>query len=496
MSPPPASPPPLRGKIVIGAAWMVATRWSHRLLGLVSTMILARLLMPEDFGLVATVAAVVAIIDGFFDFGFDLALIHDQRAGRPEFDAAWTLRLIKSVCFGALLMLAAPWMADYANAPEIVGISLVMGASIAIKGLENIGTVTFQRELEFDRLFRFRLIPRLMGVVTTIALALTLRSYWAIVIGSFARYAYEVAFSYSMSPYRPRLRLQGIGRLWQFSRWILVTNIARQLFNATDRFILTGLIPKRTLGFYSVGADVASTVTVDLMSPAGSALAPGFAKLQNEPERLRNAFLISTSIFVALITPATIGLWCVAPELTAVILGAQWDGAAPLIGLFAFVWLFYALSENLGRFMTMTGLQAAAAIVGLLRTLLFLGLLFPVFQRGGLEALILMKAALSAIEVVALTGICARRLDLPLHQTPALFWRPALAAGGMAALLMLTPFPADWPALVALAVKVTAGALAYTAGSVLLWQLSGKPFGLESTVIGIIRKRCGAANAA
>ncbi|MBT0960583.1 oligosaccharide flippase family protein [Denitromonas iodatirespirans] len=475
---------------------MIATRWSHRLLGLVSTMILARLLMPEDFGLVATVAAVVSIIDGFFDFGFDLALIHNQRAGRPEFDAAWTLRLIKSLIFGGLLMVASPWMADYANAPEVIGISLIMGASLAIKGLENIGTVTFHRELEFDRLFRFRMYPRLMGVATTIALAVTLRSYWAIVLGAFARYTYEVAFSYGMSPYRPRFRLQGIGQLWQFSRWILVTNIARQLFNAADRFVLTGLISKRELGFYSVGVDVAGTVTVDLMSPAGSALTPGFAKLQNEPDRLRNAFVISTSIFVALITPASVGLWCVAPELTAVILGAQWTEAAPLIGLFAFFWLFFAIAENLGRFMTMTGLQASAARIGLVRTLVFLALLYPAFQFGGLSALILMKTALSAVEAAVLTGVCTRHLRLPAHHIFAFLWRPALAAGAMAALLTHIPFPADLPTLGALALKAVIGALIYAGSSMLLWQLGGKPSGLESTVLGIIRKRCGAAGAA
>lgn len=491
-----SAPPPLRGKIVIGAAWMVATRWSHRMLGLVSTMILARVLMPEDFGLVATVAAVVSIIDGFFDFGFDLALIHDQRAGRPEFDAAWTLRLIKSLIFAGALLAAAPWMADYADAPEVIGICLVTSLSLAIKGLENIGTVTFQRELEFNRLFRFRMYPRLLGVITTIVLAFTLRSYWAIVLGAFSRYTYEVVFSYGMSAYRPRLRLQGIGQLWQFSRWILVANIARQLFNAADRFILTGLVPKRDLGFYSVGVDVAGTVTVDLMSPAGSALTPGFAKLQNEPDRLRNAFLISTSIFVALITPASVGLWCVAPELTAVILGAQWTEAAPLISLFAFFWLFFAISENLGRFMSMTGLQASTARVGMVRTVAFLGLLYPVFQHGGLSALIVLKAGLSAIEAAALMLTCTRHLNLRAHHIPAFLWRPALASVGMATLLSVAPFPAGMPALGALAVKVAIGALAYVIGSLLLWQLSGKPFGLESTLLGIIRKRCGAASAA
>ncbi|MEZ5628534.1 MAG: oligosaccharide flippase family protein [Rhodocyclaceae bacterium] len=474
---------------------MIATRWSHRLLGLVSTMILARLLMPEDFGLVATVVATVAIMDGFFDFGFDLALIRDQNAGRPEFDAVWTLRFLKALLFGGLLMASAPWIADYANAPEVVNISLVMGLGIAFKGLENIGVVVFQKELQFDRLFRFRLFPRLLGVATTIGLALWLRSYWAIVLGSLSRYVFEVLFSYWMSDYRPRFRISGMAKLWHFSRWILVNNVSRQLFNAADRFTLAGLVSKRDLGYYTVSADVASTVTVDLMGPAGSALVPGYAKLQDEPARLRSAFLISTAVFVALITPASVGVWSLAPELTAVLLGDQWHAAAPIIGLFALVWLFYAVAENLGKFMTMSGLQDKAALIGLCRTVLFLALFYPLFQWGGISAPIILKLGLSALEMVVLFAYCSHRLDLPLAALPAMLWRPAMAAGIMALALAYLPLPAQIPTLAALIVKSALGATVYAGVSLALWLLSGRPAGLEATLSTLLLRRRSAPSA-
>ncbi|TVT49025.1 MAG: oligosaccharide flippase family protein [Denitromonas halophila] len=483
------SSPPLRTKVLFGAVWMIATRWSHRLLGLISTMILARLLMPEDFGLVATVVAAVAIMDGFFDFGFDLALIRDQSAGRAEFDAVWTLRFLKALLFGGLLMASSPWIADYAQAPEVVNISLIMGLGIAFKGLENIGVVVFQKELQFDRLFRFRLFPRLIGVAATIGLALWLRSYWAIVLGSLSRYICEVLFSYWMSDYRPRFRITGMGKLWHFSRWILVNNVSRQLFNAIDRFTLAGLVSKRDLGYYTVSADVASTVTVDLMGPAGSALVPGYAKLQDEPARLRSAFLISTAVFIALITPASIGVWCLAPELTAVLLGDQWHAAAPIIGLFALVWLFYAIAENLGKFMTMSGMQDKAALIGLGRTALFLGLFYPLFQWGGITAPIVLKLSLSVLEMIVLFSWCSHRLALPLPALPGMLWRPAAAAGAMALALTYLPLPSEFPTLATLVVKSGLGALVYTLVSLVLWLLSGRPAGLEAALTSLIVHR-------
>ncbi len=483
------TPPPLRTKVLFGAAWMIATRWSHRLLGLINTMILARLLMPEDFGLVATVVAAVTIMDGFFDFGFDLALIQDQKAGRPEFDAVWTLRFLKALLFGGLLAASSPWIADYAEAPEVVAISLVMGFGIAFKGLENIGIVVFQKELEFNRLFRFRLIPRLLGVIATVGLALWLRSYWAIVLGTLTRYILEVAFSYVMSDYRPRFRITGMAKLWRFSRWIMVNNVSVQLFKAVDRFTLAGLISKRDLGYYTVSADVASTVTVDLMGPAGSALIPGYAKLQGEPARLRSAFLISMTVFIALITPAAVGVWSLAPELTAVLLGDQWHAAAPIIGLFALVWLFYSIVENLSKFMTMSGLQAKAALIGAGRTVTFLVAFYPLFQWGGITAPIFLKLALCMAEMVVLFSVSSRRVDLPMLALPNMLWRPWIAAGVMAATLAYLPFPADIPALAMLAMKVAIGALVYAGISLLLWQFSGRPAGLEAILTGLLHRR-------
>jgi O-antigen/teichoic acid export membrane protein len=478
--------PSIKNKILAGAVWMVAIKWSFRLFGLASTMVLARLLTPEDFGIVAIAMALIGILDAFFDFGFDLALIKNQNATHKDYDAAWTLRVANMALFGLSIALLSPLMAAYSSSPETITISLVLALSIAIRGLTNIGTVDFQKDLEFSSVFKLQVLSKMLATGTTITLAFLLRSYWAIIISFLTSSIYSVSFSYLLSPYRPRLRFNGIGKIWSFSKWVLLTNMARQLFISLDKFLLSGLVNKAQLGYYNVSSSLASIVTIELLSPIGSVLMPGFAKLQNDHERLRVAFIKSLAVLLAIILPAGVGVWLTAPELVNVILGNQWHDAAGLVALFGILAIFASLSETLSNFMAMTNLIAESAWIGIARTSFFLLGFYFAFQAGGLEGVILFKTALALVEVFILFQISARFLNLPATSFLRITWRPALAVITMGlTLYMLAPWLTG-NAYIDLLAKALAGATAYVASSLLMWKMVGKPDGLESLALDLI----------
>ncbi|QID18523.1 oligosaccharide flippase family protein [Nitrogeniibacter mangrovi] len=479
----------LKDKVVHSALWMIATRWVHRLLGLISTMVLARVLMPEDFGVVAAVTAVVAIMDGFFEFGFDLALIREKDATRDDFDTAWTMRLLKGILFGLALIAASPLVAHYADEGDIVAISALIGAGLMIRGAENVGMVQFQKELQFDRLFRIKLYPRILGVITSIAVALWLRSYWAIVIGAVMLNVYQTLFSYLMCPFRPRLRLEGAGKLWRFSKWIVISAISRQLFAATDRFALSGWISKEQLGFFSVGGSLASMITNELVGAVGTALIPGYAKLQDEQSRLRAAFLASQSAFIALLVPAAVGVFVLSRPLTQVVLGAQWTDAAPILGLFGLFYLCYSIVENLNRFMAMTGLQVISARSGIVRSTVFLLAIYPAFEIGGIAGLIGTKITLSAVEILFLSYHCTRRIDTPMSRYLGTYVRPLLASAAMAAATLPLVGMLHTPPVVTLFACAGVGAVIYGTCSLAIWRVSGRPNGLEAIVIDLLARK-------
>lgn len=479
----------LRDRILKSALWLIATRWSHRLVGLASTMVLARLLMPEDFGIVAAVMAVVALLDGFFEFGFDLALIRKQDARREDFDTVWTMRLLKGSLFGLLVVAVSPAVAHYTSDSAVIGISAIIGLGMVIRGFENIGVVRFEKELQFDRLFAVRLYPRLAGAVTTIALAFVLRSYWAIVLGAMMQNVYMALFSYWLCDYRPRFRLQGAGAIWGFSKWVLLSGISRKFFGSMDRFLLAGWVDKRELGFFTVSGSVASMITNELVGAVGNALIPGYAKLQDELARLRAAFLVSQAAFVSLLIPTAAGCVVLAPEVTAVVLGSQWADSAYMLAGFAVFYVFYSIVENLNRFMAMTDLQAVAARSSLVRTTLFIALIYPAFQTGGIVMLIALKVMLSSLEILYLARHCCARIECRLSRYLSIYWRPTVASLVMMGCLWGLGQHVQAPQLVRLLAGAALGTLIYGAVALLLWRWTGRPAGLESQALDLLARK-------
>lgn len=483
MNEPRHQPPSLRRKVIVSAMWLVGTRWLLRVMGLASTMVLARLLMPEDFGVVAAVTALVAILNGFFEFGFNLALIRAKEDRREDYDTAWTMRILKSAAFGLLVVGASPFVAAYAQDPALVAISVVLGTGLIIRGFDNIGTVRYERQMQHDRLFAVRLYPRLVGVVATVSLAFWLRSYWAIVLGAFVQQVAHTLFSFVLCDFRPRLRLQGAAALWNFSKWILVSSISRQIYGALDRFALSGLVSKRDLGYFSVSSSLAAMVSSEMVGAVGSALIPGYAKMQDEPGRLRAAFVSSQGALVALLLPVTLALVLLAEPVTAVVLGARWVEAAPMLAAFGVFFLVYTLVENLNNFMAVTGLQVTAAKAGASRTLAFLALVYPAFQAGGVLAVIAFKTLLSLVEVLCLASFACKRVGAPLSQYLREFVRPLAAGTAMGGVMWALERALHVPAVLELAIVASAGIATYVLALLTLWQAWGQPNGLERLLV-------------
>lgn len=158
----------LRSAVLKGAAWSLALRWGMRLLGLLSTVLLARLLSPSDFGLVAMAMLVVAFVQAWLAFGVDTALIQNQDATREHYDTAWTIRILQGVVVAIGVAAAAPFAATYFEEPRITAVLLVLSFAILLGASANIGVVAFRKDLEFDKEFRFQIIGKILGFVVTL----------------------------------------------------------------------------------------------------------------------------------------------------------------------------------------------------------------------------------------------------------------------------------------------------------------------------------------
>src|SRR5262245_61096532 len=222
---PPIAAGEVERRMAKGALWMVLARTTDRSMGLVSTAILARLLVADDFGLVAMATAVLALLELIASFGFDVALIQNTNASRQQYDTAWTFNVFLGASIGLLLLLLAVPAAHFYNEPRLTGILSCLALAAAVQGFENFGVVAFRKALNFNNDFALLFSKRLATFSVTIPIAFALRNYWALVAGILVGRIASVGLTYWLHPYRPRFSLAGGSALLHFGKWLVVGNV-------------------------------------------------------------------------------------------------------------------------------------------------------------------------------------------------------------------------------------------------------------------------------
>lgn len=460
-------------------------RWTDRLLGLFSTLILARLLVPEDFGLVAMAMVVVGLLDVLLDLGVGAALIQNSHADADDFHTAWTLRMLQSAVVAALLLACAPLVAHYYDDDRVTDILRVVAVTALVGGLENIGTVSFQKNMEFGRDFRFFFFKRMIGVVIGIAAALALRSYWALVLGSLVSRLAGVAISYQMSAFRPRISFARFSQIWSFSQWNLVVSVGTYLSTGIARFVIGRRDDAATLGAYSMGDEIASLPTTELLAPLGRVMFPVFAAAKHDPAEMLRLVSISLAVQTLVAMPAGIGLALVANDAIPVLLGPHWAASIPFAKIIALASIATALSHSGFHMLAALGRMKTLAAIMWSKVLLLLLLVVVVFPESGARGVALAVlgsayGALIALPVLARHAVPGLGLRTMLKQA----WRPLLSTAVMCSAVLATSRILDGAApFVRLVVEVGVGAFVYGASVLALWRLAGSPPGAETYLL-------------
>lgn len=471
---------------------MVLLRLSERVLGLMGTMILARLLVPGDFGLVALATTFWALLEIMGAFGFELALIQNQRAERRHYDTAWTLGLLHGALTTATLCAFAIPAARFFGDPRLEGVLYVFAACALLQSCRNIGVVAFQKELDFRREFTFVLLRKLLGVMATLALAFAWRSYWALAVGSLVSTLAGVAISYRMHPYRPKLALSGWRTLIDFSGWMLVSNVMVFAANRGYDLIIGRIAGAASLGLYSLAYEVANLPTTEIVWPVSKAIFPGFSRMASDAQKLREAFL-STVALVALITiPAGAGVAVLAEPLVRILLGTKWLEAVPLIQILAVFGTLRALHAGTGAVYLALGMTRLSALIATPHVVIGLPAVAFLLAEYGLAVAVVGILAAGAIALAMGFAIVRRVLALRFAELAACAGRPILATTAM---VMVERALLAWTAPVASSIEllgwtlllILTGGVVYFATLLLLWRCAGRPAGAESILMARLR---------
>ncbi|HVE90590.1 MAG TPA: lipopolysaccharide biosynthesis protein, partial [Burkholderiaceae bacterium] len=470
----------MRREIATGAAWMVLFRLIDRSLGLISTVILARLLLPADFGLVAMAMSIIGLIELATAFSFEIALIQKANPARVHYDTAFTLNILLATGGAVLTLGLAHPAAAFYDEPRLVPVMLAIGAAWLISGFENVGTVNFRRNMDFRREFRFLAYKRVISFGVAIAAAVTLRSYWALVIGMVTGRVAGVILGYLLEPFRPRLSLAASRQLFSFSGWMLVTNIAGAVVSKIPQFFVGRMFGAQTLGAYTVGAEIAQLAHTELVAPINRAMIPGYSRLADDLDAFRLTCIDSAGAILLLVLPASVGMAILAGPIVRVLLGEQWSEAVPVIQVLAFSGAVNAIVSNNHAAYVALGRPQLSAFILLSRVAVLIPLLFLLSTQLGLLGIVYAEFAAAAASLLVSYPMLFRQLRIPVLGYVRALWRPTLASAIMGFLVygvlqLFAPHYSVATAVRDLVTGVVVGVLTYGLMLWGLWRLSHRP---------------------
>ena len=481
----------LSKQVFNGARWYVAMRWSVKGMGFISSAFLARLLVPEDFGLVATVLVIFGLISLLFEFGVNWALIQNNNATDDDFDTAWTIRIIQALVVSVILMIVAPYIAQWYEDARIEFIVYIVATATLIKGFENIGIVKFQKEMQFSKDFSFKVFPKILSTAVTISLAFYYQSYMALVVGTLIASSIEVIISYVMCHYRPRFTLNKFSDIWGFSQWVLVRNFADYISQQGDILLLSGMTTTTNLGFYRWATELSFMAVTEVQQPFSRVLVPALVKLKTEPTRLIAAYLKALSAMTLVAIPVALGFGAVSQELIPIFLGGgdKWLPIVPIINglvFFAMATAMYGTSINL---LTITGNVKYIAYISWFTAAITVASLYPAYQYLGLIGIAYSRIFIGILTFIIVSVLVSNRCGVAIMDIIAAIWRPVFSGIVMYfTLLQLSDMLTVAPWLI-LVIKIMVGAVIYTSLTLALWYLAGKPATMEADIINKIKTK-------
>jgi O-antigen/teichoic acid export membrane protein len=458
---------------------MIGLQWVIKFLGVVSTIILARLLLPSDYGIVAMASLVVTFLQTITETGMVTYLIRKNDILKSDYDTAWTLNIIIYLVISLILFFLANAFADFFNNPQLVDVFKVLSLSIALSGFKNIGLVALRKELNYRNIFIHSVIVKLSGFAVTVYLAFVLKNYWAMVFGTVTCSVAGVLFSYIVSDYKPRFTLSGFLTQWNYSKWYFVQNFSGFARMKTDQILVSKLMGAEEIGQYSMAVELADLPISEIIYPAMNPVYAGYAKLLHEPEKLNNAFVTFFGVVSVVALPMLMGLAVISQEFIFLMLGEKWLGIISIFQAALLLVMTRMYNAVLMDYLTVNGKIKLLTIIDWVTVTLLIPTLIYLMINYNLFYAILGRSFLAFFFIFVFLMCIKKNNKLGILRILNVFFRPLVASFLMGAgCYYISPYllAEKW---IILLTKILIGAFLYCSFLLLIWYITGRREGGE-----------------
>lgn len=328
----------LNEKVRTATKWSVITEVAAKLVTPLSTMVLARLLTPDAFGVLVTATMVIYFAEIFTDAGFQKYIIQKEFDSEVELYRSTNVAFWSNLCLSCLIWLViAIFSSDIAHLVGSDGYGLVVAVScvcIPFAAFSSIQMALLKRSLDFKTLFAVRIVGIIVPIVVTIPIAYFTRSYWSLIIGMIARECVNAIVLTYFSPFKPRFTYQVslFKSMFSFTFWSMLESVSIWLTSYLDIFIVGTILSTYYMGVYRTSMNIVSQIMLVVTASTTPILFSALSRLQNDRGEFTKMFMNFQRMVAILIIPMGVGIFLYSEAITNILLGSQWSEASDFIG--------------------------------------------------------------------------------------------------------------------------------------------------------------------
>jgi lipopolysaccharide exporter len=452
-------------RVLKSSFFLLTIQVVQRSLGIISTLILARLLTPEHFGILALVTIALQFFELLVETGNQQYIIQKDRIEDADLNTAWSMDVVIKTSMAIIVIACAPMMASYFDTPELTIALAVAALALPIRALKTPGMMLLAREINYHPVFKLTLWQKGISFVTVITIALIHPSYWAIIIGTLVSAVILAVGSYRVHSYRPSWSLVHLRKQWQFSQWLLARGIVGFTRSQIDNLMVSKIFGITQLGGYNLVREVSLLPALSAIIPMSEPLLAAIAEGKNSADVLAYRVRLSLGLMISVLTPLTVFMYLYPELIIQILLGSQWSDYASLLRPFSLFFLTFCLFALISDSIIAQGRVKMLFWFDVVSTLAIVAILFQ-WGTASLDDMAWLRGWLAAATTVALLFLLNRQAHFGLLRLAYLCMPAIIASAAAGWLVWLAPtvssialleFMARGLLFVGLAVSLTTG---------------------------------------
>ena len=448
----------LNNKVLNATKWSGITEIAAKLVSPITTMVLARLLAPDAFGVLVTAQMVISLAEIFTDAGFQKYLIQHEFTDEDDRSKSTAVAFWSNLSLSLLLWLIICIFANpIARLVGCEGNGIVIAVScicIPLAAFSSIQMALFKRDLDFKTLFWVRIVGILIPLVVTIPLAFLTRSYWALIIGMIARESCNAIILTLKSKWKPYFyySIARFKEMFSFTMWSMFEAVSIWMTSYFDIFIVGTMLNQHYLGLYRTSMNTVGQITSIITAATTPVLFSSLSRLQNDREGFNEMFFRFQKLVGILVIPIGMGIFLFSDLITKILLGEQWMEASHFIGLWG---LTSAITIVLSHYSSEVYRSIGKPKLSVLSQWLHIAVLWPVvlfFVNKGYETLCLARALVRLEGILVNLALLYFYVKMDIGRMLTNIFPSVLASATMLIILFLPPAAGIWGQLCYIAI--------------------------------------------